>query len=61
MTKFGNHPLDKLNSLMRKHYATQAFINGPAGPEVLADVRTTRHFSGGGPCVILCHAFKVFT
>jgi len=35
---------------MSKHYAlTQAFINGPAGPEVLADVGTTQRFSGRGP------------
>lgn len=62
MTKYGKHPLNKHNSLMSKHYAlTQAFINGPAGPEVLADVGTTQHFSGHGPHVILCHAFKVFT
>lgn len=32
---------------------------GQQAPEVLADVRTTQHFSGGGPRVILCHAFSV--
>jgi len=51
MTKYRNHPLNKHNSLMSKHYAlTQAFINGPAGPKCLQMSEQHSAFLVVAPC-----------